>query len=175
MKKNIYQLACFLQEDYPHGGSIEDFKEDMELMQEDILNLMAETIGRSAVEEKLNAFKAAVHGDGYATGRKMGAQLARLLAGEADTIKITEEDEDETELVPEEIWNLLTERMGNKLRAEEKINTLKAAVFDQGYMDGLRATFQKSKKINDPTTNQKQRGGRDYEQSESNPNPHKGD
>lgn len=146
MKKNIYQLACFLQEDVPNGGSMEDFKEDMELTQEDILNLMAETIGRSAAEEKLNTFKTAVHGQGYATGRKMGAQMARLLAGEVDTIKAPEEDEDDTELVPEEIWSLLTERMGDKLRAEEKITSFKSMVFDQGYMDGLRAGAQKTQK-----------------------------
>jgi|GEM_PF-1066933 len=157
-KKNIYQLACFLQGDYTNGGSMEDFKEDIELTQEDILNLMAETIGRNAAEEKLNTFKTAVHSDGYATGRRTGAQLAKMLTGEADTIKITEEeDEDGAKQVWEEIWNLLTEKMGNKLRAEEKLNELKAAVFDQGYMDGLRAAFQKSKKTNDPTTHQKQR------------------
>lgn len=150
MKKNIYQLACFLQEDTPQGGSMEDFKEDAKLTQEDILNLMAETIGRGAAEEKLDTFMIAVHGEGYTTGRRMGTQLARMLAGEVDTIKIKEEDEDGAEMVPEEIWNLLTERMGgDSLRAEETITNFKAAVFDLGYIDGLRAGFLKS---NEKTT-----------------------
>lgn len=109
----------------------------------------------TAAEEKLNAFKTATHSDGYATGRKIGAQLARMLTGEVDTIKIKEEDNDDVEQAQEEIWNLLTERMGgDSLHAEDKITDLKTAVFDQGYMDGLRAAFQKNKQ-NDPTTTTK--------------------
>jgi hypothetical protein len=52
MKKTIYQLACFLQEENnTHAISMEDFKEDTELAKEEILNLLTDKIGKCAAED----------------------------------------------------------------------------------------------------------------------------
>ncbi|ABZ82662.1 hypothetical protein HM1_0037 [Heliomicrobium modesticaldum Ice1] len=97
MKKTIYQLACFLQEENDtYAISTEDFKEDTELAQEEILNLLTVKIGKSAAEDKLNIFKTAMYDQGYIDGLRVGAQLARMLAGETDTIKITEKHDPTT-------------------------------------------------------------------------------
>ncbi len=97
MKKTIYQLACFLQEENKTGTiSPEDFKEDMEVTQEDILNLLTEKVGRSVAEDRLNNLTTAMYDQGYVDGLRMGAQLARMLAGETDTIKIAETNDPTT-------------------------------------------------------------------------------
>lgn len=96
MKKTIYQLACFLQEENSANAiSTEDFKEDTELAQEEILNLLTEKIGTSAAEDKLNNLTTAMYDQGYIDGLRMGAQLIRMLNGEIDTIKITERSDKE--------------------------------------------------------------------------------
>lgn len=94
MKKTIYQLACFLQEkNNTHAISMEDFKEDTELAKEEILNLLTEKVGKCAGEDKFNLFTALVYDQGYIDGLRTGAQLMRLLNGDADAIKVTAEDE----------------------------------------------------------------------------------
>ena len=97
MKKTIYQLACFLQEENKTCAiSPVDFKEDMEVAQEDILNLLTEKIGRSAAEDRMNNLTTAMYDQGYIDGLRMGAQLARMLNGETDTIKIAEKHDPTT-------------------------------------------------------------------------------
>jgi len=90
MKKNIYQLACFLQnEDNTNAISMADLQEDTELVKEEILQLLTEKIGKCAAEDKLNTLTTSVYDQGYIDGIRMGAQLIRLLNGDADSIKIT--------------------------------------------------------------------------------------
>jgi hypothetical protein len=92
MKKTIYQLACFLQEENnTHAISMEDFKEDTELAKEEILNLLTDKIGKCAAEDKFNILTASVYDQGYIDGLRMGAQLMRLLNGEVDSIKVTDQ------------------------------------------------------------------------------------
>jgi hypothetical protein len=82
---------CFLQEEKnTHAISMEDFKEDTELAKEEILNLLTEKVGKCAAKDKLNIFTASVYDQGYIDGLRMGAQVMRLLNGDADTIKVTE-------------------------------------------------------------------------------------
>lgn len=94
MKKTIYQLACFLQEENDtYAISTADFKKDTELAKEEILNLLTEKVGKCAAVDKLNIFTTAMYDQGYIDGLRMGAQLAIMLNGETDTIKITERSE----------------------------------------------------------------------------------
>lgn len=90
MKKNIYQLACFLQnEENTNAISAADLQEDIEVAKEEILSLLAEKIGKMAAEDKLNNLTTSVYDQGYIDGIRAGAQLIRLITGDTDTIKIT--------------------------------------------------------------------------------------
>ncbi|NLX90487.1 MAG: hypothetical protein GXZ07_02675 [Firmicutes bacterium] len=90
MKKNIYQLACFLQnEENTNAISTVDLQEDIEVTKEEILSLLAEKIGKMAAEDKLNNLTTSVYDQGYIDGIRAGAQLIRLITGDTDTIKIT--------------------------------------------------------------------------------------
>ena len=90
MKKNIYQLACFLQnEENTNAISTADLQEDIEVAKEEILSLLAEKIGKMAAEDKLNNLTTSVYDQGYIDGIRAGAQLIRLITGDTDTIKIT--------------------------------------------------------------------------------------
>lgn len=91
MKKTIYQLACFLQEENDnYAMSTEELNENAELMQEEVRNLLTEKIGKAAAEDKLNNLTTALYDQGYINGIRAGAQLIRLLNGEPDTTKTTE-------------------------------------------------------------------------------------
>jgi methionine salvage enolase-phosphatase E1 len=90
MKKNIYQLACFLQnEENTNIISTADLQEDIKVAKEEILSLLAEKIGKMAAEDKLNNLTTSVYDQGYIDGIRAGAQLIRLITGDTDTIKIT--------------------------------------------------------------------------------------
>lgn len=90
MKKNIYQLACFLQtEENTNAISTADLQEDIEVAKEEILSLLAEKVGKIAAEDKLNNLTTSVYDQVYIDGIRAGAQLIRLITGDADTIKIT--------------------------------------------------------------------------------------
>ena len=90
MKKNIYQLACFLQtKENTNAISTADLQEDIEVAKEEILSLLAEKVGKIAAEDKLNNLTTSVYDQGYIDGIRAGAQLIRLITGDADTIKIT--------------------------------------------------------------------------------------
>jgi len=90
MKKNIYQLACFLQtKENTNAISTADLHEDIEVAKEEILSLLAEKIGEMAAEDKLNNLTTSVYDQGYIDGIRAGVQLIRLITGDTDTIKIT--------------------------------------------------------------------------------------
>ena len=94
MKKTIYQLACFVQnEDKTNAITMTDFKEDTELEREEILMLLTGKIGKCAAEDKLNIFTTSIYDQGYIDGIRMGAQLIRLLNGDADAINTIERSE----------------------------------------------------------------------------------
>lgn len=82
MKKTIYQLACFLQnEDISNTISMADLQEDIELAKEEVLTLLTEKIGKMAAEDKLSTLTTSIYDQGYIDGIRMGAQLIRLLNG----------------------------------------------------------------------------------------------
>lgn len=90
MKKNIYQVAAFLQDENNTGDiSTADLQEDIELLKEEVISLLADRIGTTAAEDKLSNLEAALYDQGYIDGIRAGTQLIRLLTGEADTIKTT--------------------------------------------------------------------------------------
>ncbi|MBP2071177.1 hypothetical protein [Thermoanaerobacterium butyriciformans] len=90
MEKNIYQLACFLQnEENTNIISTADLQEDIKVAKEEILSLLAEKIGKMAAEDKLNNLTTSVYDQGYIDGIRAGAQLIGLITGDTDTIKIT--------------------------------------------------------------------------------------
>lgn len=53
------------------------------------MSLLAEKVGKTAAEDKLNNLTTSVYDQGYIDGIRAGAQLIRLITGDADTIKIT--------------------------------------------------------------------------------------
>lgn len=90
MKKNIYQLAAFLQDENNSGSiSAVDLQEDIELLKEEIISSLADRIGKAAAEDMVSNLTTSVYDQGYIDGIRAGAQLIRLITGDADTIKIT--------------------------------------------------------------------------------------
>jgi hypothetical protein len=90
MKKNIYQLAAFLQDENNTGTiSTADLQEDIELLKEEVISLLADITGKTAAEDKVSNLTTSVYDQGYIDGIRAGSQLIRLLTGDADTIKIT--------------------------------------------------------------------------------------
>ncbi|MDD3229384.1 MAG: hypothetical protein PHE09_09235 [Oscillospiraceae bacterium] len=90
MKKNIYQLAAFLQDENNTGTiSAADLQEDIELLKEEVIALLADRIDKAAAEDKVSNLTTSVYDQGYIDGIRAGAQLIRLLTGDADTIKTT--------------------------------------------------------------------------------------
>lgn len=90
MKKNIYQLAAFLQDENNSGTiSAADLQEDIELLKEEVISLLADRTGKAAAEDKVSNLTTSVYDQGYIDGIRAGAQLIRLLAGDADAIKTT--------------------------------------------------------------------------------------
>lgn len=90
MKKNIYQLAAFLQDENNTGTiSTADLQEDIELLKEEVISLLANITGKTAAEDKVSNLTTSVYDQGYIDGIRAGSQLIRLLTGDADTIKIT--------------------------------------------------------------------------------------
>jgi hypothetical protein len=77
MKKSIYQVATFLQDE----GSARTISE--------VISLLTERIGKAAAEDKLSNLTTSLYDQGYIDGIRAGAQLIRLLAGDADTIETT--------------------------------------------------------------------------------------
>ncbi len=90
MKKNIYQLAAFLQDENNTGTiSAADLQEDIELLKEEIISTLADRIGKAAAEDLVSNLTTSVYDQGYIDGIRAGAQLIRLIIGDTDTIKIT--------------------------------------------------------------------------------------
>ena len=90
MKKNIYQLAAFLQDENNTAAiSAADLQEDIELLKEEVISLLADRIGKAAAEDKVSNLTTSVYDQGYIDGIRAGAQLIRLLTGDAETIKTT--------------------------------------------------------------------------------------
>lgn len=90
MKKNIYQLAAFLQDENNTGSiSAIDLQENIELLKEEIISTLADRIGKAAAEDMVSNFTTSVYDQGYIDGIRAGAQLIRLITGDTDTIKIT--------------------------------------------------------------------------------------
>ena len=90
MKKNIYQLAAFLQDENNTGTiSAADLQEDIELLKEEVIALLADRIDKAAAEDKISNMTTSVYDQGYIDGIRAGAQLMRLLTGDAETIKTT--------------------------------------------------------------------------------------
>ena len=90
MKKSIYQLAAFLQDENNTGTiSAADLQEDIELLKEEVITLLADRIDKAAAEDKVSNLTTSVYDQGYIDGIRAGAQLIRLLTGDAETIKTT--------------------------------------------------------------------------------------
>lgn len=90
MKKSIYQLAAFLQDENNTGTiSAADLQEDIELLKEEVIALLADRIDKAAAEDKISNLTTSVYDQGYIDGIRAGAQLIRLLTGDAETIKTT--------------------------------------------------------------------------------------
>jgi len=90
MKKNIYQVATFLQDEgSARTISVEDLQEDIELLKAEVISLLTERIGKAAAEDKLSNLTTSLYDQVYIDGIRAGAQLIRLLAGDADTIETT--------------------------------------------------------------------------------------
>ena len=90
MKKSIYQLAAFLQDENNTGTiSAADLQEDIELLKEEVIALLADRIDKAAAEDKISNMTTSVYDQGYIDGIRAGAQLMRLLTGDAETIKTT--------------------------------------------------------------------------------------
>lgn len=90
MKKNIYQLAAFLQDENNTGTiSAADLQEDIELLKEEVIALLTDRIDKAAAEDKISNLTTSVYDQGYIDGIRAGAQLIRLLTGDAETIKTT--------------------------------------------------------------------------------------
>ena len=89
MKKDIYQIAAFLQEENCTVGILAaDLQENIELQKGDVISLLADKIGKATAEDKLSNLSTSLYDQGYIDGIRAGAQLIRLLTGEADTINI---------------------------------------------------------------------------------------
>lgn len=90
MKKSIFQLAAFLQDENNTGTiSLADLQEDIELLKEEVIALLADRIDKAAAEDKISNLTTSVYDQGYIDGIRAGAQLIRLLTGDAETIKTT--------------------------------------------------------------------------------------
>lgn len=90
MKKSIYQLVAFLQDENNTGTiSVADLQEDIELLKEEVIALLADRIDKAAAEDKISNLTTSVYDQGYIDGIRAGAQLIRLLTGDAETIKTT--------------------------------------------------------------------------------------
>lgn len=88
MKKSIYQLAAFLQDENNTGTiSTADLQEDIELLKEEVIALLTDRIDKAAAEDKVSNLTTSVYDQGYIDGIRAGAQLIRLLTGDAETIK----------------------------------------------------------------------------------------
>jgi len=88
MKKSIYQLAAFLQDESNTGTiSAADLQEDIELLKEEVIALLADRIDKAAAEDKVSNLTTSVYDQGYIDGIRAGAQLIRLLTGDTETIK----------------------------------------------------------------------------------------
>lgn len=90
MKKSIYQLVAFLQDENNTGTiSVADLQEDIELLKGEVIALLADRIDKAAAEDKISNLTTSVYDQGYIDGIRAGAQLIRLLTGDAETIKTT--------------------------------------------------------------------------------------
>ncbi|WKV09781.1 hypothetical protein Q2T46_04945 [Thermoanaerobacterium sp. CMT5567-10] len=66
MKKNIYQLAAFLQDENNTGSiSAADLQEDIELLKEEIISSLADRIGKAAAEDMVSNLTTSVYDLGY--------------------------------------------------------------------------------------------------------------